>query len=42
MMSDDSITKQAFEDFAGVVARSISMRNAHMRSEEVAEVVEEK
>jgi ATP-binding protein involved in chromosome partitioning len=42
MMTDDSITKQAFEDFAGVVARSISMRNAHMRSEEVAEVVEEK
>src|SRR5688572_120059 len=42
MMSDDQISKAAFEEFAGVVARSISMRNAHMKSEEVAEVVEEK
>jgi ATP-binding protein involved in chromosome partitioning len=42
MMSDDEITKQAFSEFAGVVARSISMRNAHMKGEEVAEVVEEK
>lgn len=41
MMSDDDVTKQAFEEFAGVVARSISMRNAHMRGEEVVEVVEE-
>ena len=40
MMSDDEITKEAFGDFAGIVARSISMRNAHMKSEEVAEVVE--
>ncbi len=40
MMSDDVITKAAFEEFAGVVARSVSMRNAHMKSEEVAEVVE--
>ena len=39
MVSDDEVTKQAFEEFAGVVARSISMRNAHMGSEEVAEVV---
>lgn len=42
MMSDDHLTKKAFEEFAGIVARSVSMRNAHMRSEEVAEVVEEK
>ena len=42
MMGDDQITKAAFSEFAGVVARSVSMRNAHMNSEEVAEVVEEK
>ena len=42
MLSDDAITKGAFLEFAGTVARSISMRNAHMKSEEVAEVVEEK
>jgi ATP-binding protein involved in chromosome partitioning len=42
MLSDDEITKAAFAEFAGVVARSISMRNAHMKAEEVAEVVEEK
>jgi ATP-binding protein involved in chromosome partitioning len=42
MMSDDEISKAAFGEFAGIVARSISMRNAHMKSEEVAEVVEEK
>lgn len=41
MMSDDEITKGAFEEFAGVVARSVSMRNAHMKGEEVAEIVEE-
>lgn len=42
MMGDDEITKEAFREFAGVVARSVSMRNAHMDAEEVAEVVEEK
>jgi ATP-binding protein involved in chromosome partitioning len=42
MMSDDEITKAAFAEFAGTVARSVSMRNAHMKPEEVAEVVEEK
>ena len=40
MMSDDEITKKAFYEFAGAVARSVSMRNAHMRSEQIAEVVE--
>lgn len=39
MMSDDEITKESFAEFAGTVARSISMRNAHMKGEEVAEVV---
>ena len=42
MMGDDEITKAAFSEFAGTVARSVSMRNAHMNAEEVAEVVEEK
>lgn len=41
MMSDDEITKSAFAEFAGAVARSVSMRNAHMKSEEIAEAVEE-
>jgi ATP-binding protein involved in chromosome partitioning len=40
MMGDDEISKKAFGEFAGNVARSTSMRNAHMKSEEVAEVVE--
>ena len=39
MMSDDEISKAAFVDFAGTVARSVSMRNAHMKAEEVAETV---
>jgi ATP-binding protein involved in chromosome partitioning len=42
MMGDDEITKEAFREFSGIVARSVSMRNAHMGAEEVAEVVEEK
>ncbi|MCY7420621.1 MAG: Mrp/NBP35 family ATP-binding protein [Chitinophagaceae bacterium] len=40
MMSDDEVTKKAFHDFAGAAARSISMRNANMNAESVAEVVE--
>jgi ATP-binding protein involved in chromosome partitioning len=39
MMSDDAITKKAFEGFASHVVRSISMRNANMSSEKVAAVV---
>jgi ATP-binding protein involved in chromosome partitioning len=39
MMGDDEITKAAFAEFAGIVARSVSMRNAHMNAEEVAEIV---
>ena len=40
MMSDDEVSKNAFYEFSGNVARSASMRNAHMKSEEIAEVVE--
>lgn len=40
MIGDDNITKQAFWEFAGNVARSASMRNAHMKPEQIAEVVE--
>jgi ATP-binding protein involved in chromosome partitioning len=39
MMSDDEISKKAFADFAADVARSISMRNANISSEKVAEIV---
>src|SRR5437868_3421560 len=39
MLSSDEITKKAFEDFAGHVVRSISMRNANISKERVAEVV---
>ena len=40
MMGDDEITKKAFGDFAAHVIRSVSMRNANMKSTEIAEVVE--
>ncbi len=39
MLGDDLLTKKAFEDFAGHVARSVSMRNANMSAEKVAETV---
>jgi ATP-binding protein involved in chromosome partitioning len=39
MLSDDHITKEAFSEFAGNVARSISMRNAHVRTEEISAIV---
>ena len=41
MLGDDVITKKAFEDFAGQVARSVSMRNANMSAELVAEKVDD-
>jgi ATP-binding protein involved in chromosome partitioning len=41
MMGDDEITKKAFRDFAADVVRSVSIRNANMSSEKVAEVVGE-
>jgi ATP-binding protein involved in chromosome partitioning len=39
MVSDDVITRKAFEEFAGNAARSIAMRNANMKSTEVVETV---
>jgi len=39
MMSDDEITKKAFEEFAGTAVRSISMRNAQMPKTTPLEVV---
>jgi ATP-binding protein involved in chromosome partitioning len=39
MMSDDSVSKKAFSDFAGNAARSIAMLNANMKTEKVAQVV---
>ncbi|MBC7851144.1 MAG: Mrp/NBP35 family ATP-binding protein [Chitinophagaceae bacterium] len=40
MVGDDEITKQAFLDFAGAAARSISMRNANMAQTEVLEIID--
>ncbi len=40
MISDDEVSKAAFAEFAGNVARSVSMRNAHIRTEAISEVVE--
>src|SRR5688500_16516687 len=39
MLSNDEITKKAFEEVAGHVVRSISMRNANLSTEKVAEIV---
>ncbi|MEO5594398.1 MAG: Mrp/NBP35 family ATP-binding protein [Chitinophagaceae bacterium] len=39
MMSDDTITKNAFTSFAAQTVRSISMLNAHIETAKVAEVV---
>ncbi len=41
MMGDDLISKKAFADFAGNAARSIAMRNANMKSVDVAETIDE-
>lgn len=41
LMNDDPVSRKAFLEFAGNVARSTSMRNAHMRTEEIASVVED-
>ena len=40
LIGDDEATRAAFNEFAGNVARSVSMRNAHMKPEQIAEVVE--
>lgn len=39
MISNDEISRQAFIELGGNVARSVSMRNAHMNVEEIAETV---
>lgn len=39
MLSDDKVTRKAFEDFAGLAARSIAMRNANLGATKVIEVV---
>ena len=39
MISDDQVTKKAFEGFAAQVVRSIAMRNANMSTEQIAETV---
>lgn len=41
VMTDDEAGKAAIYEFAGNVARSASMRNAHMKPQQIAEVVEE-
>lgn len=38
MMSEDKITRKAFEDFAGLAARSIAMRNAQYPSTKPLEI----
>jgi ATP-binding protein involved in chromosome partitioning len=39
MMSDDLVSRQAFESFAAHVVRSIAMRNADMPAEKISETV---
>jgi ATP-binding protein involved in chromosome partitioning len=41
MVSDDKLSRKAFEDFAAAAARSISMRNANMEISEVVQIVED-
>lgn len=40
MVSEDNITKAAFEEFAGNAIRSIAMRNANMAASRVVEVID--
>jgi ATP-binding protein involved in chromosome partitioning len=39
MMSDEPISKKAFEDFAGIAVRGIAMRNANMPATEIQVVM---
>lgn len=39
MMSDDEITKRAFENFAAITVRSIAMRNASVTKEKIIETI---
>ncbi|MBS1496333.1 MAG: Mrp/NBP35 family ATP-binding protein [Bacteroidetes bacterium] len=40
MLSDDEITKKAFEEFAGNAARGIAMRNANMEATQIQQILE--
>jgi ATP-binding protein involved in chromosome partitioning len=40
MVSDDMISRKAFEEFAANATRSIAMRNANVSAAKVAEVIE--
>jgi ATP-binding protein involved in chromosome partitioning len=40
MMSDEPISKKAFEDFAGTAVRGIAMRNANMPATEIQKIIE--
>jgi ATP-binding protein involved in chromosome partitioning len=39
MVSEDAVSRRAFEEFAAHVVRSISMRNAQLSAEKIAELV---
>jgi ATP-binding protein involved in chromosome partitioning len=39
MLTDDGISKKAFEDFAGIAVRGIAMRNANMPATEIQEIM---
>jgi ATP-binding protein involved in chromosome partitioning len=39
MVSDDLVSRKAFEDFASFAVRSIAMRNANMKHEKITEVI---
>jgi len=39
MVSDDVVTRKAFNDFAGNAARSIAMINANLKTERIVETV---
>jgi ATP-binding protein involved in chromosome partitioning len=40
MVGDDLISREAFAEFAAAAARSISMRNAHIPSTEIVEIID--
>jgi ATP-binding protein involved in chromosome partitioning len=39
MMSDDTVTRKAFEEFTSIVVRSVSMRNADIAPTKIVEMV---
>jgi len=40
MLSDDKISRKAFEEFAGQAVRSIAMRNANLPATKIQEILE--